>query len=75
MISRREEALRRLLAVIDVNKDRMPPEVTLAIVKALGQYVEAFGEDLIEQLRSEESGEDLIEQLRGTQELEDDRAR
>ena len=43
---RRQEALTRLQAVLEVNKDRIPPEVARALMSAWQEYIDAFGEDI-----------------------------
>lgn len=52
MVSRRQEALQRFMTVLVVNKDRIPPEVTRALLTAWEEYMAAFGEELTETLES-----------------------
>lgn len=52
MVSRREEALQRFMAVVAVNKDRIPPDVVRALMKAWEEYMAAFGEEITETLES-----------------------
>jgi DNA-binding Lrp family transcriptional regulator len=54
--NRRQEALTRLEAILEVNKDRIPPEVARALMGAWQEYIDAFGEDirkLLEQIMKE----------------------
>lgn len=48
---RRQEALTRLQAVLEVNKDRIPPEVVRALMGTWQEYIDAFGEDVRTLLR------------------------
>jgi hypothetical protein len=45
--NRRQEALLRFATVMEVNKDRIPPEVRDALLNAWKDYVIAFGEQII----------------------------
>lgn len=65
MVSRRKEALQRFLTVLVVNKDRIPPEVVTALMKAWEEYMAAFGEEITGTL---ESLVGKLEDLRARQE-------
>lgn len=64
--TRRREALTRFMAVLVVNKDRIPPEVTRALLTAWEEYMAAFGEELTETLES------LVSKLETLREKESD---
>ncbi len=68
--SRRQEALQRLMTVLEVNKDRIPREVVEALISAWKEYIDAFGEQLIASMKQ------LVENVESLRKEEpEDRAR